>query len=211
MIDPSGGSGAKAMPVPDDLVELGHVLGAHGVRGWLKVQPYSTDAQALLRAPAWWLRTPDSALNPGVSSWVRAFNVQASRMHGGRFVVAQLDGIDDRDAAQALRGATLWAPRASFPQAAADEYYWVDLIGCDFYGQSDGTSCFLGRVDQVFDNGAHGVLRIQRGMLDGQGGFQAAQDAQGRPVQTLVPFVQAHVHQVDLAARRIDSDWPDDF
>ncbi|MER1968315.1 ribosome maturation factor RimM [Castellaniella sp. GW247-6E4] len=196
---------------PDDLVEVGRVVGPHGVRGWLKVQPYSTDAQALLRAPSWWFKTPDSGLDTGVSSLARAIGVRASRLHGGRFVVAQLEGIADRDAAEGLQGCTVWASRAAFPETGADEYYWVDLIGCDFYGESGGMPCFLGRVDEVLDNGAHAVLRVARGTLEGQGGFQPALDARGRAVHTFVPFVQAHVHRVDLAARRMDSDWPDDF
>lgn len=205
------GHASGAGQAPDDLVEVGRIVAAHGVRGWLKVQPYSADPQALLRAPVWWLKTPDPRPDPGVSSLARAAQVLARRPHGGRFVVAQLEGVADRDAAQALQGCTVWASRAAFPEAGADEYYWVDLIGCDFYGQSGGAPCFLGRVDEVLDNGAHAVLRVARGTLDEQGVFQPTPDDRGRAVHTLVPFVQAHVHRVDLAARRMDSDWPDDF
>uniref|UniRef100_UPI0033417980 ribosome maturation factor RimM n=1 Tax=Castellaniella defragrans TaxID=75697 RepID=UPI0033417980 len=205
------GRAFSAEPAPDDLVEVGRIVAAHGVRGWLKIQPYSADAQVLLRAPVWWLKTPAPTLEPGVSSSARAVEVHQRRVHGGRFVVAQLAGIADRTAAEGLQGWTVWASRAAFPEAGEDEYYWVDLIGCDFYGQSGGTPCFLGRVDEVFDNGAHAVLRVARGVLDGQGDFRPAMDARGRPVHVLVPFVQAHVLHVDLAARRMDSDWPDDF
>jgi len=205
------GRASGADSVPDDLVEVGRIVAAHGVRGWLKIQPYSADAQALLRAAIWWLKPPAAGPQAGMAPSARAIEVRTSRLHGGRFVVAQFEGIADRTAAEALQGCTVWASRAAFPEAGEDEYYWVDLIGCDFFGQSGEASCFLGRVDEVFDNGAHAVLRVARGVLDGQGGFQPEADARGRPVHVLVPFVQAHVQRVDLAARRIDSDWPADF
>lgn len=198
--------------VPDDLVEVGRVAMAHGVRGWLKIQPYSPQADALLNAPVWWLKAPDSVLEPGALSRLRGMTVQACRRQGGQFLVAQLAGVGDRDAAESLRAFTLWVPRAAFPAAEDDEYYWVDLIGCDFYGQSEsGASVPLGRVGQVLDNGAHAVLQVDCGACDDAGVFQARQDAKGRPVQVLVPFVAAYVHRVDLPNRRIDSDWPADF
>lgn len=198
--------------VPDDLVEVGRVAMAHGVRGWLKIQPYSPQAEALLNAPVWWLKAPDSVLEPGALSRLRGMTVQACRRQGGQFLVAQLAGVGDRDAAESLRAFTLWVPRAAFPAAEDDEYYWVDLIGCDFYGQAEsGVPVLLGRVGQVLDNGAHAVLQVDCGVRDDAGVFQVRQDARGRPVQALVPFVAAHVHRVDLPNRRIDSDWPADF
>ncbi|MGB6242124.1 MAG: ribosome maturation factor RimM [Castellaniella sp.] len=198
--------------VPDDLVEVGRVAAAHGVRGWLKVQPYSPQAEALSNAPVWWLKAPDSVLEPGALSRLRHMQVQACRRQAGQGLLAQLAGIDDRDTAESLRAYTVWVPRAAFPAADADEYYWVDLIGCDFYGQSEsGASVLLGQVDQVLDNGAHAVLQIACGERDPAGIFQARRDAKNRPVQVLVPFVAAHVQQVDLPGRRIDSDWPAEF
>jgi 16S rRNA processing protein RimM len=197
---------------PDDLVEVGRVAMAHGVRGWLKVQPYSPQAEALLNAPVWWLRVPDSVSEPGASSRLRGMRVQACRRQSGQFLAVQLAGVDDRDAAESLRACTVWVPRAAFPAAEEDEYYWVDLIGCDFYGQAgSGEPVLLGRVGQVLDNGAHAVLQVDCGACDDAGVFQARLDAKGRPVQTLVPFVAAHVHRVDLPNRRIDGDWPADF
>lgn len=201
---------ASAHGTPDDLVELGRITAAHGVRGWVKVQPYSADAQCLLAAQVWWLRTPDSALNPGVLSRPSAIEVRASRMQG-KLLVAQLGAIDERDGAEALRGYTVWAPRSDFPAAEPGEYYWVDLLGCDFYGERDGQPAYLGRVDEVLDNGAHAVLRIRCGALDEQEGFVPQLNARGKPQEFLVPFVDAHVQGVDLIARRMDSNWPAEF
>ncbi|WP_439951496.1 ribosome maturation factor RimM [Castellaniella caeni] len=214
---PSMVSHASSGPlVPDDLVEVGRVTAAHGVRGELKVQAYSPQADALFNAPTWWLKAPDSSLDPGALSRAhenpRALTIRSCRHQGGQFLVVQAEGLADRDAAEALRGQTVWVPRTAFPAAEADEYYWVDLIGCDFYGLSQaGALTLLGRVDQVLDNGAHALLQVVRGQLDTAGQWQAQADAKGRPLQVLVPFVAAHVQHVDIAGRRIESDWPADF
>ncbi|KDC12673.1 hypothetical protein AZ19_3260, partial [Bordetella bronchiseptica E012] len=102
--------------------------------------------------------------------------------------------------------------RSAFPAPADDEYYWVDLIGCALYSDADGESRLLGVVDEVFDNGAHAVLKVLRQQIQpGQSEPVPLVDAKGRPLEELVPFVGAHIRHVDLAARRIDSDWPLDY
>lgn len=196
---------------PDDLVEVGRVAAAHGVRGWLKIQPYSPQADALLGAPVWWLKAPDPVAGSGALPRPRGLRIRACRRQAGQFLAAQADGIADRDTAESLRGYTVWVPRAAFPSAGDDEYYWIDLIGCDFHGMGDDGPRLLGRVDQVLDNGAHAVLQVALGTPDAEGVFQPLSDARGRPRHVLVPFVAAHVQHVDLQARRIDSDWPADF
>ncbi|AZY50953.1 ribosome maturation factor RimM [Bordetella avium] len=182
--------------LPDDLVELGRVASAYGVKGWIKVQPHSAQADVLRAAKQWWLAaTPKSA--------PRVYAVQQCRVHGAT-AVAQLEGIADRDQAEALRGATVWVSRALFPAAAEDEYYWIDLVGCAFYSSVSGSDVRVGVVEEVFDNPAHAILRVV--CQDAEG--KALLDAKGRAREMLVPFVSAHIQAVDIAARRIDSDWP---
>jgi 16S rRNA processing protein RimM len=181
------------------------------VRGWLKIQPYSPQADALLGAPVWWFKAPDPALGTGASSRPRGLNIRTRRRQAGQFLAAQADGIADRNAAESLRGFTVWVPRAAFPSADDDEYYWIDLIGCDFHGMGDAGPQLMGRVDQVLDNGAHAVLQVALGAPDAEGVFQPVLDAKGRARHVLVPFVAAHVQHVDIQGRRIDSDWPADF
>jgi len=126
--------------------------------------------------------------------------------------VAQLQGVDDRDQAEAMRGCVVMAARSAFPAAAEGEYYWVDLIGCDLYTTDQGAEPeLLGPVVEVLDNGAHAILRVQRKAADASGALQPVLDAKGRALELLVPFVQAHIQNVDLVARRIDSDWPADY
>jgi 16S rRNA processing protein RimM len=261
---------------PADLIELGRVAEAYGVKGWVKIQPYSADADVLLSVaspssnrassgksssgksaaagasvnvpanasvnaaangssvglsadssadssagssvtsvPTWWLVRPAPpgavAASAGKSSPARPYAIKAARPHGSH-VVAQLEGIDDRDQAEALKGMAVCAPRSAFPAPDEDEYYWIDLIGCTVLGDDNGEPALLGVVGEVVDNGAHAVLKVLRQRQPAQGlDPEPLLDAKGRPIEILVPFVQAHIRAVDLGARRIDSDWPLDF
>lgn len=189
--------------LPADLVELGRVTGAYGVKGWIKIEPYAAQSQVLSQVRQWWLRRGDDS-----ASGATPVTVVSARIHGAT-IVAQLAEIADREHAMTLRGNRVWVARSMFPAAQADEYYWVDLIGCLLYGRADDETVLLGRVDNVADNGAHAVLHVTR--LADEAGLPVLLDAKGREQEILVPFVSAHVKAVDLTARRIDTDWPADF
>lgn len=217
---------APTAGAPADLVELGRIAGAYGVKGWVKIQPHSADADVLLAiaagssatsslASTWWLVRPAppgaSAAASGKSLPALPYVIKAARPHGSH-IVAQLEAVADRDQAEALKGMAVCAPRSAFPAPGEDEYYWVDLIGCAVHGDNNGAPALLGVVDEVVDNGAHAILKVRRQHLPPQGAQpEALLDAKGRPLEVLVPFVQAHVRAVDLAGRRIDTDWPLDF
>ncbi|MCC2595326.1 ribosome maturation factor RimM [Pusillimonas sp. MFBS29] len=192
---------------PADLVELGRIVSAYGVRGWIKVQPHASNSQVLLAAKTWWLKAPAPKEGLGALPLAAAAQVVASRPHGST-VVAQLESVTDRDVAEAMKGHTVWVPRTDFPPADDDEYYWVDLIGCRLFGERDGASRLIGQVVDVLDNGAHAVLKVARAELSAEDELVFLQTAKGKPLEVLVPFVAAHVHTVDLDARRLDSNWP---
>lgn len=196
---------------PHDLIELGRVVSAYGVRGWVKIQPHSSQAEVLLQCKQWWLKAPASRIGgAGALAPARKLPVLSSRRHGST-VVAQLDGILDRTVAETLKGHTIWVPRGEFPAANEDEVYWADLIGCRLYGQSEDKPALIGQVVNVSDNGAHAVLHVARGHIDEQDQVILQKDQKGRSIEVLVPFVRAHVHTVDIDAKRLDSDWPLDF
>jgi 16S rRNA processing protein RimM len=182
-------SGSEA-DFPADAVEVGRVVGAWGVKGWIKVLPFASDPQALFSTKRWFLRPAEdsAARTPAPPALLRV--IQA-REHGS-VVVAGVQEVPDRVAAEALKGARIFVPRASFPTAGTDEYYWVDLIGCEVVNR-DGAR--LGRVSDLLDTGAHSVLRI----------------ASDSTAERLVPFVAAYVDTVDIAARRITVDWGLDY
>jgi len=193
-----------AATAPDDLIELGRIISAYGVRGWVKIQPHSAQGTVLRAAPVWWLVAPAAPL--AKPSTPVPHKVKQVRPQGST-VVADLEGVGERDLAESLRGYAVLVSRQHFPKAQTDEYYWVDLVGCQVFG-AEG---LLGVVHEVVDNGAHALLKVHR--LQAQEGVEplALLDAKGKPQETLVPFVAAHVQHVDIAARRIDTDWPVDF
>ena len=208
-------SASQAAPVsdatPDDLVEVGRIAAAYGVKGWVKVLPYSAHADALLAARQWWLKAPVPPGKTGAFSRPQLSRVVMSKRHGAT-VVAHLAAIPDRDRAEAHKGYAILVPRSSFPKADPDEYYWVDLVGCRLNGvDDDGNAVLIGKVSSVTDNGAHAVLHVARATDDGKGGLVPVLNDKGRPVEVLVPFVLAHVHTVDLPNKRLDSNWPVDL
>jgi len=216
-----------ALTAPDDLIELGRIVSAYGIRGWVKVQPHSAQAEVLRAAPIWWLCSPAPPAHLGAKAvagsssapWNPVMLPRAVKQvrPQGATVVADLEGIGDRDIAESMRGYTVHVSRKDFPAARGDEYYWVDLVGCMVYGQDDqspvaANSVLIGEVAEVIDNSAHALLRVVRlSSADAQSAPTPVLDEKGRPQEVLVPFVAAHVQHVDIAARRIDTDWPLDF
>ena len=113
-------------------------------------------------------------------------------------VVACAQDINDRSAAETLRGARIFVPRSSFPTAAEGEYYWVDLIGLQVVNR-EGLE--LGQVRDLMSTGPQTVLVIE-----------AAPEAEGgKCVERMIPFVSAFVDGVDLSAKRITVDWQPDY
>ena len=136
--------------------------------------------------PQWWL---SADVDAPAGSW-QAHGLEAVKLHGDG-VVAKLAGIDDRDASEALGSCYFGAPRDALPPPAQDEYYWADLVGLEVV---NAVSASLGKVTELFSNGAHDVMRIGAGKDE-----------------RLVPFVPAVVRKVDLAAGRIEVEWGSDW
>lgn len=171
---------------------VGRILDAWGIKGGLKVQAYSADADALFSAKRWYLKS--TGPKPGQ----RELAVRSVREQG-EGIVAMADGVEDRNAAEALRGHEIHIPRSDFPRTPDGEYYWVDLIGLDVVNRESQP---LGRVIGLIDTGPHAVLRI----------LPPGIDAPAKPDQErLIPFVEAFVDDVDLAAKQIRVDWGLDF
>ncbi|ALT77505.1 MULTISPECIES: ribosome maturation factor RimM [unclassified Roseateles] len=188
---------------PEDAIEVGCILDAWGVKGWFKVQAYSSDAQALFSSRRWFLKRPEVAgqagpVVAGAKALPRLLKILSIREHG-EGLVANAQDCADRNAAESLRGARIFISRSAFPVSDPDEYYWVDLIGLTVVNRQGET---LGQVEGLIDAGPHSVLRIiPPGLV-----------APVKPDQErLVPFVAKFVDDVDLEQRVITVDWGLDF
>jgi 16S rRNA processing protein RimM len=177
--EPSAAPDAQA-PVPEDLVAVGRVGPARGVRGDLFVEPW-TDMPDERFAPGAVLRTDPAERGP--------LTVESASSAGGRLVV-HFAGVADRTAAEGLRGTTLFVPSSErAPLADPDEYYATDLVGLAAHTVSGDD---LGTVQDVVSIAGADYLVL---------------DIDGR--ERLVPFVAAIVPTVDLAARRVVVDPPE--
>ncbi len=174
--------------IPEDLVLVGYVSGAYGLQGWVRIKPYSADADALLHAKTWWLDKPD----------FHDVEMMQSKDHSGD-VVARLMGVAGRDAAEALKGASVQISRSHFPALSDDEFYWVDLLGLEVINLQGET---LGLVKDMMDNGAHPILRVEVPPVPGP---------EKAPQERLIPFVDQFVKTVDQKAKKITVDWGLDY
>lgn len=164
---------------------MGRIFGSWGVRGGVRVDPYSEDPETLAAYKTW--------LVGREGEW-KEYPVVEARLHTTQ-VVAQLAGVDDRDAALRLKGCEVAVLRDSLPKPADGSYYWSDLIGLSVVNVGGEV---LGTVKEMFSNGAQDVID--------------AIDEAGKPgggVRRLIPWTA--VQNVDTATRRIEVDWQKDW
>lgn len=168
----------------DSLVVMGRISAPYAIRGWVKIQTHTEYLDSLLDYEVWQV---------GRQGRWRAYRLLDGKVHG-QYLLAHLEGVDDRDAAEALMGLDIAVAREDMPEAEEGEYYWDDLIGLEVVN-SEGA--LLGRVTGLLETGAHDVLQVQ-GEGEGEG-------------ERLIPFVDAFVREVDLEAGRILVDWGLDY
>jgi 16S rRNA processing protein RimM len=176
-----------AAPGAETIVVMAQVLAPYGVRGWVRLRPFTDEPDALLHHRDWWVKSA------GMRTW-QMISPRGGKVHSGA-LLAQLDGVETREAAMTLRGAQIGLPRSRLPAPEGGEIYWADLVGLEVVNR-EGVG--LGRVAAVEEYGAHPVLRV-------------ACDVPGRRGDRLIPYVAAHVDGVDLAAQRIEVDWQPEY
>ena len=170
--DPSAAPAELAATESATTVCLGRIVGAHGVRGIVRVQSYTADPDDL---------TAYGPLSDATGTRRFALSV-TGRVKG--LLLARIEGVDNRDAAEALRSTELHIARAALPPTEGEEYYHVDLLGLRAENAEGDT---LGRVSAIHDHGAGPIVEIQP--PDGP--------------STLVPFTREHVPAVDIEGGRM--------
>ena len=127
---------------------MGRLTAPFGVRGWVRVQTFSAQTDALSGHQRWWLSR--------AGHW-EAFSLEESRVHG-RSLLAKFAGVSTPEQAAALGRSEVAVPRAELPPAEEGEYYWADLVGLEVRNR-EGEG--LGVVDTLMDNGAQSVLVVR--------------------------------------------------
>ncbi len=163
------------------MVCVGQIGTAHGVRGLVRLRSFTADPAAI---------TGYGPLTDATGK--RTFAISLVGEARDQFVAA-IDGVEDRDAALALRGQRLYVPRDRLPPPDDDEFYHVDLIGLAVV-TAEGKR--FGTVLGVDDHGAGDVVEIAR-------------EDTGSPAKTVaVPFTRACFPAVEIAAGRLVIDPP---
>ncbi|WP_299355059.1 ribosome maturation factor RimM [uncultured Shimia sp.] len=162
-----------------DMVCVGAVAGAYGVRGEVRLKSFTADAEAIADyAP---LQTEDG---------MREFGVSVTRaIKNG--LVARLTGVSTKEDADALKGVRLYVPRDRLPDLPDDEFYYADLIGLEV---RDTGGTVLGHVKSVQNHGAADLLEIHGPDLKST---------------VLLPFTHEVVPTIDMEAARIIADPPE--
>ncbi len=169
-----------------DIVVLGKIVDAYGMKGAVKIHPFADDPDAWSSMTHWWLGHESDPPH----QW-RRVKLSKCREHSG-VLVASIDDMSDRTAAEQLRGTLVGAPRCELPATRKGEYYWADLIGMEVINLRDQS---LGKVMGLIETPANDVVRVGR----------------GESVEQLLPFVAAVVLDVDLSTRCIRVDWEADW
>lgn len=172
---------AQPLPPPDDYVVMGRVAAPYAVKGWLKLKTFTEHLDSLLDYEVWQI---------GKGGDWKPYRLLDGRIHG-QTLLASLEGVNDRTAAEALVGKDVAVSREEMPEADEDEWYWDDLIGLQVVNLAGEA---LGRVDGLLETGANDVLQVR----DGE-------------TERLLPFVEAVVKEVDLEAGRVVVDWGLDY
>lgn len=170
------------MSIPANLIDMGYIANAFGIQGWVKIKTATEYSDSLDEYTQVYLKLKDGT--------VLSKKIEKSFARDGVFH-AKLAGIDDRDAAFALKGTIIAVDREEFPDLDDDEFYWVDLIGLNVINVQ-GES--LGIVKDLMETGANDVLVVK---LEQE--------------ERLIPFVAQYVVKVDMQNKQIIVDWGLDY
>lgn len=164
-----------------NLIPMGRIIGAFGVKGWVKIKADTQESDALGRYKNLYLFIEDQYV---LYNLAESF-VQKNILH------AKFDEVLDRDSAALLRGITVAVSRDEFPVNDDGEYYWVDLIGTKVYNPAGD---YFGVVIDLIETGANAVLVVKN-----------------EDIESLIPFVDVYVANVDLLNKKITVYWELDY
>jgi len=160
-------------------VTLGKVVGVHGVQGWLKVFSYTRPLENIFDYDNWQLSDPSGKR---LSRQVLAHKGQ------GKHLRVQLEGVRDRDQAQACVGLEISIDRSDLPDLDSNQYYWRELVGLTV---KDTKGEVLGVITEMMETGSNDVMLLE--------------DDHGKALA--IPWTPDVVVQVDLAQSLLIADW----
>lgn len=174
----------------DQYLVAGKITGAYGIKGWVKIHAFLDRPQDIALYAAMY-RRPSGDLKP-----LKFLSVKAH----GKGLIAQIDGVNDRNAAELLSKCDIMMPESALPDLEGEDYYWYELEGLRVCTQSGGKKVLLGEVASLLETGANDVLVVTpcEGSIDSR--------------ERLVPYVlDQFVLEIDLDANEMLVDWDPEF
>ena len=165
----------------NEFVVMGKVVGSHGIKGWLKIQPFTEELKTLGKFSSWFVSKNEN-------EW-KEFKVESSSIQG-RTVLAKIENINNRNDADVLRGFLIGISKIDLPILAKGKYYWSDLIGLEVINQ---TGFNFGTIESIMETGSNDVLVIKD------------------EKEWLIPYLDNVVLKIDLEKKNILVDWDENF
>lgn len=168
----------------DGFLPVGKIVGAHGVKGNLKVHSYAESV---------------SAFEPGSSILVilagkieRHFAIKWVKPHG-KSILLSFKGIENRNTAKTLIGAELFIERIAFPELEEGVYYWVDIVGLSVFTTDNK---YIGRVESIIPTGSNDVYVVEDRTKDDS-------------TEILIPAIESVVLEIDFKNKTMRVDLPE--
>ena len=169
---------------------MGRLMSTFGVRGYIKVESYTAQPEDLFDYSPWFIRRRGA-------QW-REIQVEDWQTHGDIFIV-RFSGVNVREEAALLTGMEIGIRRSSLPPVAENEFYLIDLIGCEVIGIG---GVKLGKVSRMWDHGASPIMELS----------PSDHLASGKAEKRLIPYVAGPiVKKVDLSSKTIWVEWGEDY
>ena len=174
------------------MIELGKIVGAWGVKGWIKLHSYTRSRDDIGAYKTWYLQAQKAVPDSNQVENTTAYEVINCRQQG-QGLVAQLVNVDDRNLAEQLIGNKILVPASDMPDLADGDYYWHQLIGLRVENQAQT----IGTIKTIMETGANDVLvceNVEQGKED-----------------VLIPYTASAVLAVDLEKKIMTVDWDPAF
>ncbi len=167
-------------PVSGDHLLIAEIVGVHGLQGVVKLRSYA-DSPTLFE-PGRTLRLENT------DGQAQTLSVDWAKPHGKGMLLA-IEGVSDRNAAEALVGSRLWVDKTTLPDLDDGIYYWFELIGLSVY-TTQGR--YLGLLESILQTGSNDVYVIRDGEKE-----------------VLLPALASVVQAVDIHQRRMEVILPE--
>ena len=163
----------------DKKIYLGKITGVHGIKGWLKIQSYSSPPENILNYPSWIIN------NKGEEDF---YSIEQGRKQNNKIVV-KLEKIDDRNTAESLINSKIQILRSDLPKLSNENYYWSDLVGLSVLNSEETV---IGKIESLIETGANDVMVI----------------ITLKDERILIPFVMHEIiKEVNVELNYIKIDW----